>query len=104
VSPAFARAEPQLFVSDLVAVFDPAVRAREHLLSATIALDDASALVAEYDAAGVDFAQPLRIEPWALRRLSCANPTAICCSLPATREREVAAEGPSLFRNGSDPL
>jgi uncharacterized glyoxalase superfamily protein PhnB len=45
-------------------VVDPAVREREQLLSATIALDDAAALFAEYTAAGADIMQPLRMEPW----------------------------------------
>jgi catechol 2,3-dioxygenase-like lactoylglutathione lyase family enzyme len=108
VSAKFARAEPQLFVSDLDAslaffseklgftvefsygdppfygqvkrgrarlnlrsvdspVIDPAKRESDRLLSASIALDDASALFAEYKSAGVDFVQRLRREPWGAR-------------------------------------
>lgn len=46
-------------------VFAPGVREREDgLLSAFIAVDNVKDLFAEYKAAGVDFAQPLRKEPW----------------------------------------
>jgi len=44
--------------------FDPELRERDQLLSASITLDDAKPLFLEYQNAGVVFAQPLRIEPW----------------------------------------
>ncbi len=46
------------------AVIDPERREREQLLAASIPLDDPATLFAEYEAAGVDFAQTLRHEPW----------------------------------------
>lgn len=46
-------------------VFAPGVREREDgLLSAFVGVDNVKDLFAEYKAAGVDFAQPLRKEPW----------------------------------------
>ncbi len=54
--------------------FDPALRDREQLLSATIALDDAEALFLEYRAADVVFAQPLRTEPWGARTFIVRDP------------------------------
>lgn len=48
-------------------VVDPARRASEQLLAASIALDAAEPLFLEYQNAGVDFAQPLRTEPWGAR-------------------------------------
>ena len=46
-------------------VITPEVREREEdLLSALLDVDNVKALFAEYRAAGVDFAQPLRKEPW----------------------------------------
>jgi catechol 2,3-dioxygenase-like lactoylglutathione lyase family enzyme len=48
-------------------VIDPAARAAEQLLAATIVLDDAKPLFLEYQAAGVAFSQSLRTEPWGAR-------------------------------------
>jgi catechol 2,3-dioxygenase-like lactoylglutathione lyase family enzyme len=46
-------------------VFAPGVREREDsLLSAFVGVDNVKDLFAEYKAAGVGFAQPLRKEPW----------------------------------------
>ena len=45
-------------------VISPEVRAREELLSAFVDVDNIKSLFVEYKAAGVDFAQPLRKEPW----------------------------------------
>ena len=45
----------------------PAQRDDEQVLAATITLDDARALYEEYRAAGVEFSQPLRSEPWGSR-------------------------------------
>jgi uncharacterized glyoxalase superfamily protein PhnB len=54
--------------------FDPDVRSREQILSASITLDDADALFSEYEASGVDFAQPLRDEPWGARTFIVRDP------------------------------
>lgn len=48
-------------------LFDLDLRAREHLLSATIVLDNIKPLFLEYQAAGVSFHQTLRTEPWGAR-------------------------------------
>lgn len=48
-------------------VVDPDRRDSERLLAASVALDDATALFREYETAGVEFVQPLRIEPWGAR-------------------------------------
>jgi len=48
-------------------VVDPARRDAEQLLAASITLEDAKPLYLEYERAGVDFAQPLRTEPWGAR-------------------------------------
>lgn len=45
-------------------VIDAARREQEQLLAASITVDEVAPLFAEYDAAGVDFAQRLRNEPW----------------------------------------
>ena len=46
-------------------VITPGVREREDgLLSAFLEVDNIRSLFAEYKAAGVDFVQPLRKEPW----------------------------------------
>ena len=47
-----------------------AQRAEDELLTATITLDDARPLYDEYRAAGIDFPQPLRTEPWGARTFS----------------------------------
>jgi catechol 2,3-dioxygenase-like lactoylglutathione lyase family enzyme len=54
--------------------FDPALRDREQLLSASITLDDAKPLFLEYQAAGVAFARPLRTEPWGARTFIVRDP------------------------------
>lgn len=54
--------------------FDPALRDREQLLSATITLADAKPLFLEYQAAGVAFAQLLRSEPWGARTFIVRDP------------------------------
>jgi catechol 2,3-dioxygenase-like lactoylglutathione lyase family enzyme len=53
---------------------DPALREREGLLSASIALDDAKPLFLEYQAAGVDIVQTLRTEPWGARTFVIRDP------------------------------
>lgn len=55
-------------------VIEPTRRERESLITATIALDDADALYAEYTAAGVPFAQALRAEPWGARTFLVRDP------------------------------
>jgi uncharacterized glyoxalase superfamily protein PhnB len=55
-------------------VIDPARRDGDSLLSATIVLDDADRLYAEYAAAGVRFAQELRTEPWGARTFQVQDP------------------------------
>lgn len=57
-----------------VPVFDPRRRDTEQLLAASIALDDASELFREYQAAGVEFAQPLRTESWGARTFIVRDP------------------------------
>jgi catechol 2,3-dioxygenase-like lactoylglutathione lyase family enzyme len=54
--------------------FDPERRDREQLLSASITLDDAEPLFLEYQAAGVEFAQPLRSERWGARTFIVRDP------------------------------
>jgi catechol 2,3-dioxygenase-like lactoylglutathione lyase family enzyme len=53
---------------------DAALRAREDLLSASIALDVAEPLFLEFQSAGVDFHQELRSEPWGARTFVVADP------------------------------
>lgn len=48
-------------------VVDPIRRDTERLLAASLAMEDARALFAEYQQAGVEFVQPLRTEPWGAR-------------------------------------
>jgi catechol 2,3-dioxygenase-like lactoylglutathione lyase family enzyme len=55
-------------------VVDPARRDHEQLLAASIALDDAQPLFLEYQQAGVEFAQPLRPEPWGARTFIVRDP------------------------------
>jgi catechol 2,3-dioxygenase-like lactoylglutathione lyase family enzyme len=55
-------------------VIDPARRDKEQLLAASIALDEAGPLFLEYSAAGVEFAQPLRSEPWGARTFIVRDP------------------------------
>jgi catechol 2,3-dioxygenase-like lactoylglutathione lyase family enzyme len=53
---------------------DPQIRDSEHLLSASITLDDAKPLFLEYQAAGVAFHQTLRTEPWGARTFIVRDP------------------------------
>ncbi|HEY4252134.1 MAG TPA: VOC family protein [Roseomonas sp.] len=53
---------------------DPALRAREDLLSASITLEDAKPLFLEYQAAGAPFHQTLRTEPWGARSFIIRDP------------------------------
>ncbi|HTE44062.1 MAG TPA: VOC family protein [Gemmatimonadaceae bacterium] len=55
-------------------VVDPARRASEGLLSASITLEDAKPLFVEYQNAGVDFAQPLQTEPWGAQTFIVRDP------------------------------
>ena len=55
-------------------VFDLLRRDAEQLLAASIALDDASELFREYQAAGVEFVQPLRTESWGARTFIVRDP------------------------------
>ena len=55
-------------------VIDPARRDSEELLAATIALGDAKPLFLEYQAAGVEFVQTLRTEPWGARTFIVRDP------------------------------
>src|SRR5579862_6989706 len=55
-------------------VMDPRRRDADGLLAASVALDDAEPLFAEYAAAGVDFAQALRTEPWGARTFIVRDP------------------------------
>ncbi len=53
---------------------NPELRAREHLLSASITLDDAQPLFLEFQAAGVIFHQVLKTEPWGARTFIVCDP------------------------------
>jgi catechol 2,3-dioxygenase-like lactoylglutathione lyase family enzyme len=55
-------------------VIDPGLRDSEDLLSAAVTLDDAKPLFLEYQAAGVDFHQTLRTEPWGARTFIVRDP------------------------------
>jgi len=55
-------------------VVDPVRRDTEQLLAASIALDDAKPLFLEYQAAGVEFVQPLRSELWRARTFIVRDP------------------------------
>ncbi len=50
------------------------LRDREHLLSASITLDDAKPLFLEFQAAGVVFHQGLKTEPWGARTFIVCDP------------------------------
>jgi catechol 2,3-dioxygenase-like lactoylglutathione lyase family enzyme len=52
----------------------PELRDREHLLSATITLDDAEPLFLEFQTAGVEFHQTLKSEPWGARTFIVGDP------------------------------
>ncbi len=52
----------------------PELQEREHLLSASITLDDAEPLFLEFQAAGVVFHQTLKTEPWGARTFIIRDP------------------------------
>jgi len=53
---------------------DPQRRDNEHLLSASITLDNASLLFLEFQAACVEFHQALRTEPWGAQTFTVRDP------------------------------
>jgi catechol 2,3-dioxygenase-like lactoylglutathione lyase family enzyme len=53
---------------------DPQLRDREHLLAASITLDDAKPLFLEFQSAGVAFHQTLKTEPWGARTFIVRDP------------------------------
>jgi catechol 2,3-dioxygenase-like lactoylglutathione lyase family enzyme len=57
---------------------DPAIHAElrdtEELLSATITVNDAATLFAEFEATGAVFHQPLKTEPWGARTFVVRDP------------------------------
>jgi len=55
-------------------IVDAGRRDAEQLLTASITLEDAKPLFIEYQRAGVDFAQPLRTEPWGARTFIVRDP------------------------------
>jgi catechol 2,3-dioxygenase-like lactoylglutathione lyase family enzyme len=55
-------------------VIDPVRRETEGLLAASITLENAKPLFLEYHEAGVEFAQPLRTEPWGARTFIVRDP------------------------------
>lgn len=55
-------------------VVDPLRRDSDQLLAATIALEDAEPLFAEFQEAGVEFVQPLRTESWGARTFMVRDP------------------------------
>jgi catechol 2,3-dioxygenase-like lactoylglutathione lyase family enzyme len=55
-------------------VVDPVRRDAEQLLAASITLENAKPLFLEYQDAGVEFAQPLRAEPWGARTFIVRDP------------------------------
>jgi len=55
-------------------IIDPLLRDSEHLLSASITLDDAKPLFLEFQAAGVEFHQALKTEPWGARTFIVRDP------------------------------
>lgn len=55
-------------------VFDANWIGSEQILAATIALDDATSLYAEYRSRGVAFAQPLRTEEWGAETFIVRDP------------------------------
>ena len=52
----------------------PDLQAREHLLSASITVDDAEPLFLEFQSAGVSFHQTLKTEPWGARTFIVRDP------------------------------
>ncbi len=60
-------------------VITPGVREREEgLLSAFLEVENIQGLFAEYKAAGVDFAHPLRKEPWGMSAFTVLDPDGNC--------------------------
>ena len=55
-------------------VVDPVRRDADQLLACAITLEDAEPLFLEYQQAGVEFFQPLRIEPWGARTFVVRDP------------------------------
>ena len=55
-------------------IIDPQLRDSENLLSASITLDDAKPLFLEFQAAGVEFHQALKTEPWGARTFIVRDP------------------------------
>jgi catechol 2,3-dioxygenase-like lactoylglutathione lyase family enzyme len=55
-------------------VLDRIHRDPEQLLSASITLEDAAPLFLEYEASEVEFAQPLKSEPWGARTFIVRDP------------------------------
>ena len=55
-------------------VIDPVQREAEQLISASITLDDAKSLFAEYQGTGVDFAQSLLTEEWGAQTFIVRDP------------------------------
>jgi catechol 2,3-dioxygenase-like lactoylglutathione lyase family enzyme len=53
---------------------NPELRDREHLLSASIRLDDAKPLFLEFQTAGVAFHQVLKTEPWGAQTFIVSDP------------------------------
>ena len=53
---------------------NPEFRDREHLLSASITVDDAKPLFLEFQTAGVLFHQTLKTEPWGARTFIVCDP------------------------------
>ncbi len=55
-------------------VIDPQRRDREHLVSVSITLENAKPLFLEFQAAGVEFHQALKTEPWGARTFIVRDP------------------------------
>ena len=55
-------------------VVDPVRRDADQLLACAITLEDAKPLFLEYQQAGVEFFQPLRMEPWGARTFIVRDP------------------------------
>jgi catechol 2,3-dioxygenase-like lactoylglutathione lyase family enzyme len=53
---------------------DPGLREREHLLSASITVDEIEPLFLEFQGAGVEFHQGLRSESWGARAFIVSDP------------------------------
>ena len=55
-------------------VVDPVRRDAEQLLAASITVEDANPLFVEYQSAGVEIVQPLKVEPWGARTFIVQDP------------------------------